>query len=431
MKNKFTIRKHFLKFGVMGFLMITAIVTAMKISNDYQKTEVYSKEIEEVTVAGEAVSPTATPTVTPTPTVAVSGTAVGVKLDYDEQTIRVSAGSGGSSKFYFSADKKKTWNLIEQKDSKGLYLDLAVFLKTSANTLYFKGDKDKAVVEVVIPKEEKTLKISYYVQKLNDNGQPKYVGQLKIENATGALEYRKGTNGDWDDYKGSLDLSSYEITGYTLQFRVKATTTTRASKIVNVKIPKRQSAPSLKVDYSKLVISGLKEGVTQYRIGNGNWTDFKPTDSKDKSLTLAELLQPSGTAPNTAIPTGIIEFRALGTEKKAPSGIIAIEINAQPSAPLESNIKLNGTTFSITDASRTKPYEYLVLHAGETVNLEKARWIKVTSSKDIQIKKVGTAIPVPTDKIYIRLASTTDSVTKFVTPASTYITKEITSISLP
>lgn len=421
MKHKFTMKKHMVQTGVMSFLILAAVATAVKISSDYHASEVYSKEIDQNTVASDTVTttPTATTTPTPTPTPAVA-----VKLNYETETITVSKGNGNSTRFYYSLDKNKSWNLIE--NSSGV-MNLTVFLKSSANTIYFKGNNDDASVEVVIPKEENNLKVSYYVE--GDKG------KLKFENVTRPyLQYRKGTNGEWITItpQTSLDLSSYEITGYTLQFREKVTEAKRAGKIVNVKIPKRQNTPSIKVDYSKFILSGLKAEETQYRLsGSSTWIDFKPTDSKVKTISLAQLILGSNAAQNTPIPGKEIELRTVGTDKKVSSAILVIKTNTQPLAPNDTNIKLTGTTLAFTDASKTKPYEYVVLHANETLDLTKAKWTKVSSSKDIVIKKVGTATPVPGDIVYCRLASTTDTKTKEITPASLYVTKTITSIVNP
>ncbi len=415
MKHKFTVRKHMIQICVMCFLVLAMSLTVIKITSDYHEAEGFSKEVN-------PANPTEV-TASPTPTVTVSsGTSVVVMLNYMNETIKVSKGAGDSTKLYFSQDKKKTWNLIE--DSYG-EMDLAIFMKTSDNMIYFKGDKDLAIVEIEIPKEDKNLKVSYYVE----NGK----GKLKFENRTRALQYRKGTNGEWKDYITDLDLSDFEITGYTLQFREKATVTMRASKVVSVKIPKRQSTPSIKVDYSDFTLNGLKPEVTQYRLsGSLEWITFNPTDSKNKSLSLVELLLPKNTEQNTLpIPARSIEFRTLGNEKKVSSGVLVVEINAQPLAPDVSNIKLSGTTLSFKDASKTRPYEYLVVHAGDTIDYKTAKWEKVTSSKDLVIKKIGTATPIPGDIIYCRLASTTDKDTKVATLASMYVKIPITSIVSP
>ena len=351
---------------------------------------------------------------------AVSG--VCVDVDYINESIHVTKGPQNSTKFYYSQDKKKTWELIENPNG---ILDLAVFMKSSDNILYFKGDKDEEIVELKIPKEDNSLKVSYYVE----NG----VGKLKFVNNFGSLQYRKGTNGNWKTYITDLDLRDYEINGYTLQFRVMATTGKRAGRIVNVRIPRRQSAPTIKVDYSKFILTGFRNGTTQYRIaGSNNWITFVPVDTKTNYLDLQTLLLPKGTAQNTLpIPAAAIEVRNVANKNKVGSGIKLIDIHLQPTAPVTALVTLDGNKLTFTDASRYKPYEYFVLHAGEAINLKTAKWKKVTTNKPIEIKKVGTASPVPGDVIYFRTASIMDAKTKIVTPASMYTSITITAIILP
>ncbi len=355
-------------------------------------------------------------------TITNDGTAVKVQVDYWNEKIYVSPGPSSSTKFYFSQDKMKTWERVTGN------IDLTIFLKTSDNTIYFKGNLDKAIVAVTLPKEDKNLKVSYYVEQ---NGANSY-GRLKFENQTRPIEYRKGTYGDWKDTLSDItDLSSYEITGYTLQFRLKATNAERAGKVVSVKIPKRQTPPKIKVDYSKLEISGLKAGQTiYYKNGESQPTIFAPADSKVKTISLYDLLFNQPVTPNTVrLPAATIEFQTAGTDKKVASSIIAIEFQEQPLAPT-GKITVDKTTVTFPEATKTTPYEYVVLHQGENLDLSNVKWTKVTTSKSFEIKKVGKATPAPGDVIYYRLASTTNKDTKIVTPASMYAQAYITIVPI-
>ena len=426
-KNKLFMQRFAVYAGVMCFLMAAVILSVTKITEDIENVNgpiqnrvivatdgAITNEVTTTVTPSVTVTPTATTTPTPTPD---PRTQVTVSLNYKTEKMTIS--STLSSKIYISQDKQKTWELVERPHS----IDLAIFMKNSDNYIYIKGDKDEKVVEVKIPKADNSLKVSYKVEKDE--------GKLVFTNVLGNLQYRKGSEGEWQLYNYSMKLADYEINGYTLQFRAMATENTRAGKIVSVKIPKRQSPPTIKVDYSKFTLTGMKAGVTQYRLaGSDKWIDFKPVDSKVKTLDLTALLLP-GIAPNVApIPAGNIEFRNLGNEKKVASGVRVIQTLAQPVAPLASNVKLNTNRLVFVDASKDKPYEYMVLHKGEAVNLQTAKWKKVTSSKEIVITKVGTASPVPGDIIYYRLASTKDAKTKEIIPASMYASIEITSVIL-
>lgn len=349
-------------------------------------------------------------------------TSVNVILDYEKDKIYIKPGPRSSTKLYFSQDKMKTWEKITGKHlTDGI--DVSVFLKTSDNTIYVKGDLDKNIVAVKLPKEDKDFKVSYYVENGN--------GFLKFENQTRPVEYRKGTYGEWKDFNSILDidLASYEITGYTLQFRQKATTLERAGRVVSVKIPKRQAPPKIRVDYSKMEISGLKAGQTLY-YKNGETKLFNPEDSKVKTISLYELLFQTYELPNSKpLPAASIEFQTMATDKKVASAIVVVDFQAQPGAP-SGKILVDQTTVTFPEATKTTPYEYVVLHLGETLDLTKVKWTKVTSNKPFEIKKVGKATPAPGDVIYYRLASTTNKETKVVTPASMYANVEIKNVPI-
>lgn len=398
--------------SIMCLLIIVMLFSLLRLFKDY-------KEIEDKPQDNLRVSVATTGAVTVTPT-SDPETQVIVSLNYITETITISKGSRNSTKFYISQDKQKTWEVIDNVNGK---LDLTIFMKTSDHVLFIKGDKDKKVVEVKIPKEDGSLKVNYSVEA--------GVGKLNFTNAVGSLEYRKGANGAWKVYSGTLDLSDYEINGYTLQFRTMASVSARAGKIVNVKIPKRQTPPTIKVDYSKYALSGMKTGETQYRIaGSGTWITFE--EKKIKTLDLSKILLPKDASPNTLpIPAATLEFRNIGTDKKVASGIRIVEVLEQPVAPNETNIKLNTNKISFLDASSSKPYEYVVLHTKEEVDMMTAKWKKVTSPKEITISKVGSASTVPGDVVYYRLASSKDKDTKDIIPASMYSSIVITSIVVP
>lgn len=422
-KNKFIIQRFMVYSMVMCFIMVAAIFGVTKITSDYQSLNESNGQNNSVTVATDSaitVTATATPNLTPTPT-PDPRTQVNVTVNFSTELISVKAGSKGSTRFYISQDKQKSWELMDKTQD----IDLTIFMKSSDNYIYFKGDKDEKVVEVKIPKPDNSLKVSYVAEP--------NTGKLVFTNALGkGLQYRKGVEGSWITFLGYLDLREFEINGYTLQFRVMASTSTPAGKVVSVKIPKRQAPPTIKEDYSKFTLSGMKVGVTQYRLaGSSTWIDFKPTDPKVKTLDLTALLLP-GSSPNVKpIPVGTIEFRNIGTDKKVVSGTRVVQTLAQPIAPVTSNVKLIKNSLTFLDATKDKPYEYIVLHKNETVNLQTAKWKKVTNSKEIIITKVGTASPVPEDVIYYRLAITKDPLTKAITPASMYGSVKITDIIIP
>lgn len=414
MKNKI------LNYLLISVIMLFVITVLKKTYNS--ALNVYAGEVTpEAASPAPTVTPEAatslTPTVIPTPVV----NSVKVSVNYTTGILTVQAGPGGSNKLYFSTDKKKTWELIE---TMGGIIDIRSLIKSSAVALYFKGNKDHGPVEFVIPAEDKNLKVAYSVV----NG----AGTITYANASGQIEYRAGANEQWNNIpaNGAISTQLYEVTGATLQFRIKATENVRAGKIVSLKIPKRAKAPTIKVNGSKLTFTGLKGGVTQYRINdNTEWIPFGLNDTKAKELSIAALAIPIAVEQNIMIPKVTVEFRNIATAKSPASAIRTIELEAQRDAPTTAVVSLEGTTLTILDAASKNPYEILVMHIGEKPNLDKDKWKTVTSQKGQIIKKTGTADTIPGDLIYVRYKAGKDSLTGIESMASKYMVLEVKTIT--
>jgi hypothetical protein len=338
-----------------------------------------------------------------------TGTQVNVFVDYVEETARVTAGPGGSNKFYISLDKQKTWEDINP--STGL-VDISALLSSKSVDIFFKGNKDTAVKTVTLMAEPDTVTATYVIK----NG----VGSIVYSVSGAAIEYRKGSNGKWKTPPAVFETYMYEVKGATLQFRSAANTATRAGKIVTVKIPKRPSPPSVKVDGSKLLITGIKPNETQYYNPATGW-QFVSTDAKTKTVSLFTL---SNTIPssNASIPAGAYEFRNYSADKKVISGVKLVEVPAQPTCP--DTIKLEGSTLTITDTQK-RVYEYSRMSSTGTFNAATMKWTTIQPNKPTIIPKAYV-----TERIYVRLKSTVDKTTKLVTPASTYRDFLVTSLTI-
>ncbi len=330
-----------------------------------------------------------------------TGTMVNVFVDYADETARVTAGPGGSNKFYISIDKQKTWQDVY---SDGV-VDISTLFSTKAVDIYFKGNRDTAVKTVTLMAEPNNVKAAYVIK----NG----IGTISYSVSGGAIEYRKGTNGHWRTPPANFLTYMYEIKGATLQFRSAANTATRAGKIITVKIPKRPAPPSLKVDGSKLLISGIKANETQYFNPDKGMWEFVTTNTKDKTVSLYTLTKTNAIA-NTAMPAGAYEFRVYSGDKKVVSGVRLIEVPAQPTSPAQESVKLEGLTLTITDTVK-RSYEYSILSSTGTFNPATMKWTTISPNRPTIIKKAYT-----NDRIFVRLKSTTDKM-KVVTPASTCI----------
>lgn len=345
----------------------------------------------------------------------VNYTQINVAINYAEEKAVLTAGPNGSDKFYLSTDKGKNWEMVESG------FDISTLLSSKEVTILFKGNRDLRTVPFTLQADETTLKPIYQVI----NGK----GNILINGATGQVEYRKGVNGQWIRMTGALMLetANYEVRGATIFFRTVAEPGKRAGKIVSFKIPKRPTAPAIKLDGTKMVFTGLKIADTEYRLASNSasteWRTFAPTDTKIKTLSVAELF---GFNPNSnsAFQGGIVEFRSKATDKKVASAVRLIEIPAQVTLT-QGAATLIGTTLTINDSDTKKAYEYTKVERGTQYNPSTAKWTAVNSSKPVIIKNAAVQ-----DRILIRQKSYTDKETNLVVPASTYIEWIVSSITM-
>jgi hypothetical protein len=336
-----------------------------------------------------------------------AATQLAITVDYTDETVNV--GVGQSSKFYISSDNKKTWEMIDSGK-----IDISSYLSTKQVILWFKGNKDTEPVSITLDAEDKSLAPVYKITA--------GVGRIEFSSSR-IVQYRKGANGAWYTATSPMYTAMYETKGVTLYFRTAPTVASRAGKAVTVKIPKRPSAPSVKLDAGKLCITGVKPGSTQYRVGdNLAWTTVPTTTSKTSYLDLSSLLGGS-TSGNTAIPAGVIEFRTLGTDKKLNSSVKVMEIPQQATLAATA-ATLAGTTLTINDTDSSKSYEYTRIPLGTALNFYTAKWTSISSKHSVVIKNASIS-----DRIYVRLKSATDKTTKQVSLPSTYIAFTVSGIS--
>lgn len=335
-----------------------------------------------------------------------------VSVDYLEEVATINAVSGSSTKYYLSNDGKKTWDLIDPSGS----VDISTILQRKETTIYFRGNKDAIPTPITLQAEDSSLKAKYQVI----SGE----GSIILSGTSNPVEYRKGTNGRWKTASSPLSTTIYELKGATLYFRTVATATRRTGLTVSVRISKKPSAPSIKLDGSRLYFTGLKNGLTEYRVGESLiWKTFTPRDPATKTISIMELFGADLLAdtPNLG---GVVEFRLKPTDTKVASSVNRVEVPSQPIVP--TTIALNGTTLSIQDLNVKTAYEYTRVEKGQLLNIATAKWTTITAARSAVIPYTSIG-----DTIYARLKSTTDSVTKIITPASTIKEFPVTSITLP
>lgn len=341
----------------------------------------------------------------------VTGPAVNVSVNYIDETATVSTGPAGSTKFYISIDKQKTWEDVPLVGSNGV-VDISGLLSSKAVEIYFKGNKDTGVKTCTLLAEPNTVTAAYVV---------KYgAGYIDYKTTSTPVEYRKGPNGQWKTPPVSFPTYMYEIKGATLQFRSVATADIRAGKVITVKIPKRPAPPSVKVDGSKLLISGIKANETQYYDPTMGWR-YLTTDKNVKTISLYELAKISSTAYNTPLTAGAYEFRNYVPDKKVISGAKLVEVPLQPICP--TSMKIEGSTVTITDDAK-RAYEYCKLTSLNLYNVATMKWTSIQPNKPTIVPKASV-----NDVIFVRLKSTVDKQTKVVTPASTCMVLTVSSIT--
>lgn len=336
-----------------------------------------------------------------------AGTMVIVTTDYTTETVNVQPGPGVSNKFYMSTDNQKTWEVIPQ----GI-LDISSLLSPKKVTIYFKGNKDTYPFPLEISEMNSALKAVYGVV----NG----VGSITLTPATG-IQYRNGANGNWSPATSGMLTAMYEVRGASLSFRIAPTAAVRAGKIVTVRIPKRPTAPSVRLDPGKLSISGIKAGKIKYLNKDGFWTDFLV--GTPSTISITKLLSNTDLTNTVAITGGTLEFYTPGTGKKLDSAVRVIEIPNQITLE-DSKATLVGTTLSIVDSDQSKQYEYTVVDQGKSLDYQKASWSSITSKKSVIVSRASIG-----SNILVRLKSTTDRTSGKVSLPSTYITRIVSSIT--
>lgn len=366
-------------------------------------------------------------------------------VDYLEEEI--TASTGGSA-IYVSTDKEKSWDRLEDTFVSGgqltVRMDISAVLSSKPVKVYFRSNLLDTSDEVEL-QGLSSIKGKY---GMNTSGASITITQIPDGRV---VEYRKGNASTWKAITGNtskttvsagtatLMVNEYTLKGATFTFRLKAAANQRVGKEIKVKVGKKANAPNAKVDGSKLMITGLSQGKAEYRTTlNG---EFKKIEKK--AIYQSEIFGVSAASVKVSaagltisqagvtVPMrgGTLELRTAKTDKKPASRSRNVIVMPQSEFTDSSKVKVEavlykkatGCAITISDASRDKAYEYtLVAAKSTTVDLEKTKWVAVTKSTALQIKKTNNIEPSSAGTILlVRLKSTTDKKTKVVTPAST------------
>ena len=185
------------------------------------------------------------------------------EIDYEKSTITVKLGSG-DTELQISDSKQKTWETVTVDPVSGsVTFDISWIPVSKDYVLSLRGDKNKQAVKVKIPKQEKTLKVSYTAA----------TGSLDITGDNGrTIQWRKKNSTKWKTYNPttfSKTLEGLVTKGGTLVFRtapVKGNATSaglRPGKEISVAIKHKTAAPKVAIDDEKLTFK-IEKGL-EYR----------------------------------------------------------------------------------------------------------------------------------------------------------------------
>lgn len=348
------------------------------------------------------------------------------EINYEESTITLQANSGDTA-VYFSDSNQKKWLKVPgtlSSDNK-ITMDISWISVSSNYTITFKGDSSTTVVSVTIPKQVTTFKATFNKVK----------GTMAFTNASSrTIEWRKKDSATWTTVpctNGSIDYDALSESlgflytkGATIYFRLAPVNGTgssvglRASKEISVSIPKKTSAPSVKVDGSKFIIA-VKSGMA-YRLvdsdgkptGDGSWTTIK-SSSNLKLSSIASKAMYTTEANASSQEEVYIQFRTNPTSTTQVSLTKTLTVPTQEGPP---DVDDYGITFEYTSsstlaltveaASSTQPFEYTIIEDDDTLDYTEATWTSITSSTAISIDD-DTA--EEGDHIYIREKSITET----------------------
>ncbi len=363
-------------------------------------------------------------------------------INYDNLTMTVDM--GGNSILYYSKDDSK-WYEMEGSDmmvgtrAEGTkVMDISWVTATKDTTIYLKGDKNKRSIEVTIPGQNTALKVKF----------DKAGGTLEFENEeTTVFQWRKSTDYnwktapigesaktdgipidmDWKEFKNALE--DLRIKGGKIIVKTPGTNGTvkngsldvgvRPSKEVTVTISKRGNAPSTSLNIKKLTLNTTTK--QEYSTDNGvTWKGCS------KTMELKEVL------PQVFAGTdGTVKIRTQATDKAGYSKTLTLVVKAQEGAPtgdmsgyVEESSKTPKFVIQFSKATKTTPYEYMVVKPGTSFDETKS-WKAVTKDKVIKLSK--TAAP-DGSTIYYRKKGVAANKTKG-TPAtlpSAYATMTVT-----
>lgn len=338
-------------------------------------------------------------------------------INYDNMTLQVY--TNGNSIVYYSTDKS-TWTEVDgaySSNTKSYQMDISWVSETSDVTMYFKGDVVTIIKSIVLPSQNTTISIVY----------DKVEGDFTFSNVEEAdsFEWRKSTDYYWTEvslnelsssYKAFLsEMETLRSKGAKIGIRIpqKAGTGSadvgmRASKEVSVTITARGSAPTVKVNSSKLTLNTVTT-MEYYNSDTSSWVECS------KTMTIEDLTPKA--LYNNGGKGSVIMIRSAATTSKPYSKTEYITVKGQPSAPTIGDSSQDTTYYYMNSklilqfnkASTTNVYEYTYLKSDVSLDVASAKWVSVTNNKIITI----TNKTIPDEYVvYVRKKGTDENSSK-------------------
>lgn len=315
------------------------------------------------------------------------------EINYSDSTITLQAGNSDTAVF-FSDSRKKNWEEVpgELSSAGTVTMDISWVPVSKNYIITFKGNKSAGIATLVLPKQ-----ISNFRAEFNNIKNTVIFKNQGIH----TIEWRKKDSSVWNAINTtqlSTQLSYLYDNGAAIIFRLaprNGTGTTnvgfRGSKEISVKIPKKPSAPNIKINGSKFSIP-VKKGMA-YRIAGSdgqtsNWISI--TGSSDLLLkNVAANALYNASADRSAV---IMQFRTNATGSTQVSKISTVTIPVQEGPPGLNTygilLKLTSSstiTLEVKAASTENPFEYTVVLKDMELNYQNAKWTTISNSTPVTL----------------------------------------------
>ncbi|MBP1756064.1 MAG: hypothetical protein H6Q59_2462 [Firmicutes bacterium] len=338
-------------------------------------------------------------------------------VDYENLTMQVY--NNYNNVIYYSTDNS-TWSELEgsyNTSGKVYSIDISWVSSSSDETLYFKGDVVKTVKSITLPMQNSTIAVDY----------DRVEGEFTFSEVEEAdyFQWRKITDYNWNTVSLNENSSSYKSFLTTMEYmRVKGAKILirtpqvigtsandvgmRPSSEVTITIPARGTAPSVKINTSKLKLS-TTPAIEYYDASNDLWIEC------DGSMSIEDI------APKALFRNGgssvTLLLRKSATISSAESKIQKLVIPGQTAAPTIGGSSSDVTYYYLNSklvlqfnkASDTNIFEYAIVDEDVDYDPADFSWKQVNTTKIINL----SAATAPRGcSVYVRRKGTDENASK-------------------